>query len=259
MLSVFVSNALQSQNLKLGDYVAIDDVPSLVFYIDESGKHGLAMSLSAIPAREEKEKEKFDKQVDKYLEEGWISASMAEKYKNGTLSCGGGLAGFSRWNIVGGSKYVTYNLAIPDDLMEKLNDSGKDNQDAIVNYCKDKNISLAEKFPYQEWALQLGQGWYIPGSKELELFAKFYFGGVGEEFKQSMIRDRSKQVSNDKRIQKALFANITWLGIISSSVRNKEHGFRVLSRRQKTGIKGGQWFEFMREVNAFSCCAVHEF
>lgn len=271
--------ASQAQNLKLGDYVVIDDVPSFVFYIDDSGRHGLVMSMPAIPAREAKKKDKYDKQVDKYLEEEWLSTSMAEKYKNGTLSCGGGLTGFTKWSTIEGSKFVGYNPTIPDGLKGNLGDDGKANQEAIINYCKENGISLAENFPYQSWATQLGEGWYIPGSNELELFAKFYFGGVGEEYKQTQTRDRSKQVSDDKRVQKALMGYITWIGIVSSSLqkesdkktsalkkgltglldkKTEEGGFRVLQRWQK-GTGGKQFFEFTKDAKVFACCAVHEF
>lgn len=251
--------SLQAQSLKLGDYVVIDSVPSFVFYIDDSGKHGLVMSMPAIPAREAKKKDKFDKQVDKYLEAEWLSTSMAEKYKNGTLSCGGGLTGFTKGNTISGSKFVGYNPTIPDGLKGNLGDDGKANQEVIINYCKENGISLAENFPYQSWATQLGKSWFIPGDKELELFAKFFYGGIGKDFAFPATRVRGKYVSDDKRVQAAL-VGITFYGLISSSSKFKENGFRKLDKFEKGNLKSVQWFEFVdKHSRPFAVCAVHEF
>ena len=43
----------------LGDFMILDGVPCFVFYVDESGEHGMVMSFSAISAKKAKKVQKY--------------------------------------------------------------------------------------------------------------------------------------------------------------------------------------------------------
>lgn len=242
-LFALISHSLSSyaQAPQLGDYMVVDSVPSFVFYIDETGEHGLVMSFPASTMTTKKMKKMVaemekDEKKNAALAAGWTNLWI-EKFKNGTLNC------------------ETFNTIIPKELADKLSDSGQDNQIAIVSYCKEKGIALEKVFPFQFWASQIGEDWYIPGDKELSLFANFYFGGV--ENKVTVLKNRAKAVSRDKRIQMVLTA-ITFNGLISSTSKFPEDGFRMMIHY--TSKMGKQWFEFVDKYHSnFSVCAVHAF
>ena len=71
-LSLFCSLSIQAQ--KLGDYIEIDSVPAFIFYIDNTGKHGLAMSMPAVYSD-------MLKKIDKYVKKGLIDKRQAELSK----------------------------------------------------------------------------------------------------------------------------------------------------------------------------------
>lgn len=226
---------------QLGDYMLIGDVPCYVFYLDETGEHGLAMSFPLTSVR----KKKFGAYVDSCASTGLIRAELADKYKDGTL--------LFPANI---------NIKIPQELCAKLTNEGKKNQETIVAYCQENNVELSN-FPHQFWASQLGDGWFIPGYKELELFAKFYTGGLGKEHKVGLLEKFNivKSRTTDKRVQGAIYSSLFW-GILSSTseAKNWKKGFEKLGWAQHNAMNPNEWLVmYSSHSSGFVVCAVHEF
>ena len=146
-LSLFCSLSIQAQ--KLGDYIEIDSVPAFIFYIDNTGKHGLAMSMPAVYSD-------MLKKIDKYVKKGLIDKRQAELSKKG--------------NVIDIKNYEESGMLKPknkqklfENLIPKLTEKGEENAAIIEAYCKEQNILMQEHFPWEYWASQLGQGWFIPG------------------------------------------------------------------------------------------------
>lgn len=252
MCSVFV----KAQGL--GDYMEIDGVPGFVFYLDETGEHGLVMSFPAIS----------EKKAKKWIKKGLLTEDNAKllcpSYNN------------SGKNIkieVTSKEMKSYRK----DLVPLLGNDGEQNRDIILDYCNKKNIPL-ELFIGQAFAKHLGTGWYIPGVNEIKLFAEFYAGGVGKDHylgNNTYYNTRPKEVSNDPVIQKLLkeFASLT-SGLCSSTMKDIDYGFQALKHCNDAGKMGSfkikHWFEIREKIryNNSYCsveslkldiCAVHKF
>lgn len=140
----------------LGDYIEIGGIPSCVIYVDESGKHGIAMSFPFI------KKKKF---FNKANSNGILKPDLAKLYQANVL------------------KSCSYNKKeVCTELSDKLGDYGEENTKVLEEYCKDKGLSLQKTFPMIYCVKQLGDGWFVPGASEIDLFAKFYVGGLGKKY-----------------------------------------------------------------------------
>ena len=250
-LSLFCSLSIQAQ--KLGDYIEIDSVPAFIFYIDNTGKHGLAMSMPAVYSD-------MLKKIDKYVKKGLIDKRQAELSKKG--------------NVIDIKNYEESGMLKPknkqklfENLIPKLTEKGEENAAIIEAYCKEQNILMQEHFPWEYWASQLGQGWFIPGDYELTLFAQFYSGGIGKDYHMgiSFLTKRGKELSNNTRVQDALTSITSKGGLISSTAKYADCGFRTLHRFQKTMPKLTYWFELLDNLNGaykelnVQTCAIHKF
>ena len=244
--------SLQAQ--KLGDYIEIDGIPAFIFYIDNTGEHGLAMSMPAVYT------DMLDK-LDKYVKKGHIDEAQAELGKKGyTID----IKGYEK----SGRLKRKNKQQLFEELILKLTEKGEENAVIIEDYCKEQNLSMKENFPWEYWASQLGRGWFIPGDYELNLFAQFYSGGVGEDYSMGLpfiSKKRGKEISNDSRVQAALTSIASKGGLISSTVKFADSGFRTLHRVQKTMPKLAYWFELLDNINGANkelnvhTCAVHKF
>ena len=238
MLTICVSTFAQ----QLGDYVEIDGVPAFVFYLDQTGEHGLAMS---IPAFEAKGMKKADKLVKKEL----MTNEQAAIFKNNPLRQ------FNSQGI-GGKKSKDVFV----DLIDRLTDKGKTNQEQIIAYCNENNISLNDIFPLQYWAKNLGEGWFIPGDQELTYFADFYFGGLGKNNSLGIkFQYHAKDLCSNELIQESLF-RMVFFGLFSSSCHHADAGFRKL-RCEMAKMHDKHWFEIFDTYSGQDplVCAVHEF
>ena len=110
-LSLFCSLSIQAQ--KLGDYIEIDSVPAFIFYIDNTGKHGLAMSMPAVYSD-------MLKKIDKYVKKGLIDKRQAELSKKG--------------NVIDIKNYEESGMLKPknkqklfENLIPKLTEKGEEN------------------------------------------------------------------------------------------------------------------------------------
>lgn len=226
----------------LGEYIELDGVPAFIFYLNEEENHGLAMS---IPGYERKDLKKIDKLVDK----GYMSAEQAEVFYNNPI-------GLFNNQGVG----VKKSKEIFEGLIGKLSGNGKENQEQIVKYCEENNLSLQEVFPMQYWAQSLGEGWYIPGDNELTAFAKFYFGGLGKENSLGIkFQYHAKDLCSSELIQQSLFVMVFY-GLYSSTCSNVKAGFRKL-RCEMVPLTGKHWLEIFDTYSGHAplVCAVREF
>lgn len=238
MLTICVSTFAQ----QLGDYIEIGRVPAFVFYLDETGQHGLAMSIPAYDA-------KSVKKTDKLVKRGLMTTEQATIFKNNPLG---------KFNSQGSGGKKSEELFT--GLIDRLTDNGHTNQEQIIAYCEENNISLQERFPMQYWAKNLGEGWFIPGDNELTEFAKFYFGGLGKKHSLGIkFQYHAKDLCSNELIQESLF-RIVFYGLFSSSCHHANAGFRKL-RCETTQLAGKFWLELFdySTANNAMVCAVHEF
>ncbi len=252
-LCICVAGLAAANAQKPGDYMEIGGIPAFVFYVDETGQHGLAMSMPAVYKH-------TLKKLDKYVKKGVITEKQAEIAKSGlTLD----IEGYKKSGMLNPKN----KTALFEELIPLLSDDGEKNALTIAFYCNDKNLSMEEKFPWEYWATRLGEGWFIPGDKELLLYAQFYVGGEGKSNSMgiSFINGgQSKKVSSDERVQTAL-TNIAIIGgLISSTAKFPKFGFRTLSRiHQRLTMKN--WFELLDNIDGgtkemtVQTCAVHKF
>lgn len=241
-LLLSISSVGVSAQKKLGDYVEFGGVPAFVFYTDQTGEHGLAMSIPAYDT-------KNIKKTDKLVKRGLMSAEQAIIFKKNPLG---------KYNDQGSGGKKSKELF--EGLIDRLTDNGQINQEQIIAYCEEKNISLQEKFPMQYWAQNLGEGWFIPGDDELTEFAKFYFGGLGRKHSLGIkFLHHAKDLCSNELIQESLY-RIVHFGLFSSSCHHAGAGFRKL-RCEMVVLTGKNYLEFFDTATANNSmvCAVHKF
>lgn len=239
ILALCVSAEVFAQK-KLGDYIEIDGVPAFIFQLDESGEHGLAMSVHAMKA----------KNIDKCVKKYHMATEQANLLKNNPLG------GYNSWGATG--KKST-DLFVP--LIGRLTDDGKNNQEIIIAYCEENNLSLKSVFPLQFWAKNLGEGWFIPGDNELESFAVFSFGGLGKNHSLGLAKYAGivKELSDNELIQYTL-TYLFFRGLWSSSCHYADSGFRKL-RMELIPLTGKHWLDLFDKTSGQPplVSAVHEF
>lgn len=247
MLTICVSTFAQ----QLGDYMEIGGVQAFVFYLDETGQHGLAMSMPALSPKQLKG-------IDKYMKKELMTETQAEFFRNGNKTLD--LDAYKKAGML--KKKAKETLF--GDLIPLLSGDGKNNALAIASYCQEKGLSMKDNFPWEYWASQLGDGWYIPGDNELEKFAVFFCGGLNKSNSISAVKwyNQYKHLSDDKRVQYYL-GYIGMIGLMSSTAKHAESGFRTL---HKISTMNKSWYELLdvligkdKEMSGVKTCAVHKF
>lgn len=197
LLAAMLVTSIAAKAWEVGDFYAQDPtgVPAVVVYVDESGEHGLIMSPLAMTEKTyqnyikkkifEKNKKKYDKQVAKaYKKQGMdlaeIDAKIAQNnniysriiewYTNAPRLFDGDLTEIKERKAIEG-------------VASQNNEYGEENQKAIVAYCEESDFDMEKYFRQNYWAEQLGEGWFIPGNYELELYSKCYAQGFGKQNK----------------------------------------------------------------------------
>lgn len=242
LMLLMLTVCIMASAKKLGDFIEIDGVPAFIFQLDQTGEHGLAMSLPAYNGKDVKD-------ADKLVKKGLLTTEQAEVMKKNSI-------------LKFTNKYSNEEKAYFADLVNILTDDGKTNQDKIVAYCNEKGISLADHFPFQHWAASFGDGWFIPGDNELIAFADFFLGGIGRANGLGALafQKRTKEVSDSELIQNALF-RITFYGLVSSSCHVAKSGFRCIRNEHASLPKPKNWLELFDSYvgNPPLLCAVHAF
>lgn len=247
-----------SAQKKLGDYIEIGGVSAFVFYLDQTGEHGLAMSFPVLTSHD---KNKVNKRVDKLVKKGKISAEGLDA-ANEVLSSNPLLSKTLTIDPSILTKKSKKKLFQP--LIGKLGDEGRENAKIIESYCQENNIDMEHYFPWEYLAKQIGNGWFVPGDKELSLFADFYLGGVGKQYGISIVSflTRGRSLSDNPIVQSQL-TGIVQFGLMSSSAKFPEFGFRTLHHITNS-LKG--WLDHLdnlkgetKETAGVKTCFVHEF
>ena len=174
-----------AQTRKVGDPIVKDGVPCVIIQVyDEAGNHGLAMSLT--PTR------KALKAAKKTGDMKWFYSPKKLKGSDKELQ----------------QEYLTeyYNYMKCDSLkiqtsgvstttQPSTSHSGKENMKNVIDYCNEKGIEMEMYFPEYAWAQSLGEGWFIPGVDELELYIKLW--GYEEFGKKMPLKNFNKTIIKD--------------------------------------------------------------
>ena len=133
------------------------------------------------------------------------------------------------------------------EIAPKLGDDGEQNMAEIVKFCEEKGISMQNYFPEHYWAKSLGEGWYIPGNKELELIAKLIIGGIGENYH---VKDAFALIKRMTELSCGdLFSPFgpDEKGIKSSTMKDAKKGFYSLIALENSKKGYRKWLELQDE------------
>lgn len=195
--ALFISVLLCAEKHQLGDYVEKDGVPSIVVYVDQTGEHGLLMSMSpSIVYATKKGVPDMTKKNDKKRKNMVSMFKKRYKFYHATRVKDKGPEALAHVNEMYDvqmemiEKYLNFqpiiytyagqNLSLKktntfyENIKSSMAGSGKDNTKMIIDYCEENNYAPEDYCPIFYWATQLGQDWFIPGNDELELIAHSY-------------------------------------------------------------------------------------
>lgn len=180
--------------VELGDYMEIDGVPSIVIYVDATGEHGLVMSAVAPNSLGEKET-KFAaafSPMNRINAQKIFSSKNWQEYKNMArdeygIERADFEAAYMELPTLDYFDYYNYTMSKSKKEFEKhlrnlawqTTEFGKENAKVIRNYCEENDVDMKTFFPDQYWAESLGDGWFIPGNAEIELYADFLGQPIG--------------------------------------------------------------------------------
>lgn len=215
-----------------------------VFYIDDTGEHGIAISgeckFTVKNAEERKKKaRKLGLNHDQIYDDNSLPRPTEEISKKDLIK--------------------VYKEIIPN-----LSDDGEKNMTAITEYCEKQGISMQNYFPEHYWAKSLGEGWYIPGTKELELLAKLIIGGTGEKYYFKDLNsslNRGAEVCNGEiTLLSGLIIHVLTDGIKTSTMKNAKNGFYALLPIVNNKKSYRKWLELQDiGTNNALIVAVHKF
>lgn len=191
-----ISLAFLSWGYEVGD-LYIDPntgVPSIVVYVDNTGEHGMIMSPAG-GYRTEKQIQKDIKSVrhTMRLESRYKKIQQAEAMKHGIdvalldecleqarTTCETVLEWLPNMPFTHLSKITEkQERDMLRNIASQMTGYGAKDQQMIIDYCKANNINLQEYFYLIDWALKLGEGWFIPGNYDLELYSHAFSPGLG--------------------------------------------------------------------------------
>lgn len=180
---------------QIGDYVETDGIPGLVVSVDSAGEHGLIMS---VPALRTQDANQWLQAANQQLQNQYAHAKKyAIRHQHRKRGFRGDTAQVDSLYAIQ-SRILTQMASMPrlpyheqlteqqwrehtQPLIERCNENGIQNQQEITNYCAEQGLFEGMYFPETYWTGLLGQGWFIPGTAELEQVAKAIYGGVGRE------------------------------------------------------------------------------
>lgn len=216
-----------AQDYKLGDLIEKDGIVAIVVYVDESGQHGLMLSPRAYVGDEcftEKEgKQDFEAAKVAAREKLESQQKFVAPIIKGKIKKQCKKTGEDPKEV-----YATLMNALRDtlekqleliDMIERMprstcpvehkdkelnemyqnilssnSEYGKENTQAILDFCIKNDISMQDWFPEYYWVTQLGKDWFIPGAHELELFGLQFVDRLGAGVKNSTLKmDKIKE------------------------------------------------------------------
>ena len=208
MVVCVFSLTMYAQTYKLGDYVEKDGVPSIVVYVDQTGEHGLLLSMKA-RGIEEKNLSKEDKIIAKEKKEILSIYQKRMKFyhvarvkKQGAEALAAVDARFETQKEMIDKFYTQKPIVytkqfykikdeerknILQSIQGQMNGSGQENTRLLLDLCAENNLSVRDYFPTYDWVSNLGTDWFIPGNDELELMAQsLNIDNLGEDYKSSI-------------------------------------------------------------------------
>lgn len=221
------SLTMYAQTYKLGDLIEKDGIKAVVAYVDESGQHGFMISPCAYLGDECFEEkgtkpnyETFKEETRKYFEsqQKFIAGIVKGKIKKQCKQTGEDPK--EVYEKLMNSLRDTLEMQLElIDMMSKMprltcpvkhkdkewnemyqnilsfnSEYGKENTQAILDYCIKNDISMQDWFPAYYWVTQLGNDWFIPGAHELELFGLQFVDKLGAGLKNSTMKmDKLKE------------------------------------------------------------------
>ncbi len=227
--------------VELGDYMEIDGIPSIVIYVDASGEHGLVMSATA---------HRDDiKNIQKiFASKHW------EEYKSRCINeFGKPRPDFEAAYLdMPEYDYKAYKK-MRKNIMKKhlpalasmLTEKGKENAEKIADYCADNGIDMSIYFPDQTWAQSLGEGWFIPGNAEIELYAVFLGEGqeIGEDYAKSIFEIQKKDKKWNNGVWSMYHLHRYIVGYTGGLVLPGAEFFAPTNLKSSTLIKSAWTFE----------------
>lgn len=120
---------------------------------------------------------------------------------------------------------------------------GKANTEAVFRFVREKGLDLSS-FPAFEWCKKLGEGWYIPSTKQLEVFVNYWLGNDQSFDWDSEDGMSSVDEANPKSINKKILDNggIPFLsslaGYVYTSTFDDKGRVRIFTY---DGTNGGAW------------------
>lgn len=161
------------------------------------------------------------------------------------------------------------------DLAPINTGSGYENTANVLEYCRQNNHDAELYFPEYAYAKSLGDDWFIPGNDELELIAKAFSNGLGENHKLSRL-NAIQRASNYTYWEHAKFffpyaelksstmvkgnwpagSNASKIGKMPSATVRQDYYSLVLTR-DFTGQN--QWYILAKNYQAVICAPVCKF
>lgn len=197
---------------EVGDFYANDPsgVPALVAYVDETGEHGLIMSPRAYTENGYQKSLKTFEGNKKWAQKDMAKRIKAAKKKKNTELVAE-LEKLQEQQNANYAQLMAYLEHAPRMFDGKLSEKeqrkaiegfasqnvefGEENQKNVLAYCQENDVDLAKYFYPIDYAINLGEGWFIPGNYELELYSKAFVDEMGEKhhisFQQKMDMDKA--------------------------------------------------------------------
>lgn len=169
-------------------------VPSIVAYVDNTGEHGMIMS----PAGGYYTENQIDEQIKEIrktlrLEKKYIKMTQMMATKSGVditsldecmeqakINCETVLEWLPNMPLSHKSKITEIKERnMLRNIAADMTGYGAIDQQMIIDYCEANNVDLQEYFYAIDWALRLGEGWFIPGNYDLEIYSQFFTPGLG--------------------------------------------------------------------------------
>ena len=174
-----------AQRYEVGQLVPQGTWNALVVYVDDSGEHGLLMSPTA-----------------------WREGTWALKYaaKKAGMEIGDFIAMLPLPLMSRGESDSKISKVMKDMMKQNLNGTnGVENCKNIADYCESNGIPMEAYFPELTWAASLGEGWFIPGTDELEIYANVIAKGLGRaNYKGNYLHADDHRAELNKKVMENL-------------------------------------------------------
>lgn len=216
-----------------------DGTAGYIFYLDDTGEHGLVYNTEIkYQAKYIESKKEYAAELNKKTKKLGMKGDLDYSYMDKDIL-----------------PQPTEEISEKDlkkiykEIAPKLGDDGEQNMAEIVKFCEEKGISMQNYFPEHYWAKSLGEGWYIPGNKELELIAKLIIGGIGENYHVKDAFALTKRMTELPGGCCRLFSSFgpNEKGIKSSTMKDAKKGFYSLIAVENSKKGYRKWLELQDE------------